>query len=131
MGTAAAIEYAVSHLRVRHILIVGHTDCGGILALDEAPDWVRAPHVARWIEHARPAKTKIDASGLPEEVRHLATVRENVLLQLENLRSYDPVREGERAGSLKLHAWVYRLENGTLERYEPESESWRPLLSGR
>jgi carbonic anhydrase len=131
MGTAAAIEYAVRQLRVQHIVVVGHTDCGGIRALDEVPDWDRMPHIARWIEHARPAKTKIDASGLPEEDRHLATVRENVLLQLENLRSYDAVREGERAEGLILHGWVYQLETGVLEAYEPDTDSWKPLMSDR
>jgi carbonic anhydrase len=131
MGTAAAIEYAVVQLRVPHIVIVGHTDCGGIRALEKAPDWDRMPHVARWIEHARPAKTKIDASGLLEEDRHLATVRENVLLQLENLRSYDAVREGEKAEALNLHGWVYRLETGVLETCEPETNRWKPLVSAR
>lgn len=131
MGTAAAIEYAVVQLRVPHIVIVGHTDCGGIRALEEAPDWDRMPHVARWIEHARPAKTKIDASGLPEEDQHLATVRENVLLQLENLRSYDPVRRGERTEGLVLHGWVYRLEDGVLEAFDPETNNWQPIVSAR
>jgi carbonic anhydrase len=54
-------------------------------------------------------------------------VRENVLLQLEHLRSYDPVREGERAGSLALHGWVYHLERGAFEAYDPESGRWMPL----
>ena len=131
MGTAAVIEYAIRQLRVQHIVIVGHTDCGGIRALDEVPDWDRMPHIARWIEHARPAKTKIDASGLPEEERHLATVRENVLLQLENLRSYDAVRDGERAEELTVHGWVYQLETGMLEAYEPDTDRWKPLLSAQ
>jgi carbonic anhydrase len=129
MAMGAVIEYAVLHLQVKHIVIVGHTDCGGIKALDKPPDWSRMPHIARWIEHARPAKTKVDASGLPEENRHLATVRENVLLQLENLRSYDPVRKHERADALTLHGWVYHLETGMLEAYDSRTGSWQPLAS--
>ena len=54
-------------------------------------------------------------------------MRENVLLQLEHLRSYDPVREGERAGSLALHGWVYHLETGTLEAYDPDTHTWVSL----
>ncbi len=131
IGTGAVIEYAVLHLHVQHIVIMGHTDCGGIRALDEMPDWNERPHIARWIEYARPAKTKIDASGLPEIDRHLATVRENVLLQLENLRSYDPVREGERSADIELHGWVYHLETGMVEVYEPEADRWRPLAPNR
>jgi carbonic anhydrase len=127
MGVGAIVEYAVLHLRVKHIVILGHTDCGGIKALDSLPDWNREPHIARWIEHARPAKTAVEASGLPAEERHEATVRENVLLQLEHLRSYDPVREGERAGELTLHGWVYHLETGSIEAHDPETGQWNPL----
>jgi carbonic anhydrase len=127
MGIGAVLEYAVLVLQVEHIIVCGHTDCGGIHALGEPADWSRKPHLARWIEHARPAKTKVEASGLPEEVRHLATVRENVLLQLEHLRSYDPVREGERSGRLALHGWVYHLETGTVEQYDSERDHFAPL----
>lgn len=127
MGVGAVIEYAVLTLQVRHIVICGHTDCGCIKALDEPPDWSRASHMARWIEHARPAKTKVEASGLPADEHHLATVRENVLLQLGNLRSYDPVREGEKAGALTLHGWVYHLETGIFEEYDTEAGTWVPL----
>lgn len=127
MGMGAVIEYAVRHLHVKHIVLLGHTDCGGIRVLDAPADWSREAHIARWVEYARPAKTRVEASGLPQEERHLAIVRENVLLQLEHLRSYDPVREGERAGILALHGWVYHLEQGTLEAYDPETRTWRPL----
>jgi carbonic anhydrase len=82
---------------------------------------------ADWIDHARPAQTKVQASGLPPEEQPLATVRENVLLQLEHLRSYDPIREAEREGRLVLHGWVYFLESGALERFEVETGNWREL----
>ena len=126
---AAVVEFAVSQLAVRHIVLCGHTDCGGIKALDQTVDWLGEPHIARWIEYARPAKTQIEASGLPHKDRHLATVRANVLLQLENLRSYDPVRTGERSGALTLHGWVYHLETGFIEAYDPETHSWSPVES--
>jgi carbonic anhydrase len=127
MGIGAVVEYAVLHLHVKHIVVLGHTDCGGIRALDQPSDWSREPHIARWIEHARAAKTKVEASGLPEDERHLATVRENVRLLMEHLRSYDPVREGERAGTLSLHGWVYHLETGTFDAYDPEMAIWVPI----
>ena len=120
----AIVEYAIRHLHVQQIILCGHTDCGGIKALDAQPNWDREPHITRWLEHARPAKTKVQASGLPEEERHLATVRENVLLQLEHLRSYDPVRDAERAGALTLVGWVYHLDTGMVEAYDPQAGSW-------
>ena len=130
-GIGAVVEFAVQQLGVRHIVLCGHTDCGGILALDQAADWSREPHIARWIEHARPARTQIEASGLSEEERHLATVRANVLVQLENLRSYDPVHTGEKDGTLSLHGWVYHLETGVIESFDSETSSWSPVEASR
>ena len=123
----AAIEFAVLQLGVRHVILCGHTDCGGIRALDQVADWLGKPAIARWIEYARPAKTQVEASGLPEEERHLAAVRANVLLQLENLRSYDPIRAGVRAGALTLHGWIYHLETGIIEAYDSETSAWSAL----
>jgi carbonic anhydrase len=125
----AVVEFAVLELAVRHIVLCGHTDCGGIRGLDQAVDWAGEPHIARWIEYARPAKTQVEAGGLPDKDRHLATVRANVLLQLENLRSYDPVRAGENAGTLSLHGWVYHLETGFIEAYDSHTRSWDPMES--
>lgn len=127
MGMGAVVEYAVLHLRVKHVVLCGHTDCGGIRALDTPPDWSRASHIARWIEYARRAKTKVDAEGLPPEECHLAMVRENVLLQLENLRTYDPVHEGEGRGSLTVHGWVYHVETCDFEAYDEATGTWSPL----
>jgi carbonic anhydrase len=127
MAIGAAVEYAVLHLHVPQIVICGHTDCGGIKALETPPDLSREPHLARWIEYARPAQTKVAASGIPPEERHLATVRESVLLQLSNLRTYDAVRDAERTGALQLQGWVYHLETGLVEAYDPESGTWMPV----
>ena len=127
-AVGAVVEYAVRHLHVQQIIVCGHTDCGGIKALDAQLSWDREPHIARWIEHARPAKTKVQASGLPAEECHLATVRENVLLQLEHLRSYDPVRDAERAGTLTLAGWVYHLDTGAVEAYDPQTGGWTSML---
>jgi carbonic anhydrase len=127
MGVGAVVEYAVLHLQVKHIVVIGHTDCGGIQALNEPPNLSREPHIARWIEYARPAQTKVEASGLPQEQWPLAIVRANVVLQLEHLRSYDPVRDGEGGGKLALHGWVYHLETGEFERYDEQLGNWIPV----
>lgn len=127
MGVGAVIEYAVLHLHVSQAVVCGHTDCGGIKALDEPPDWRREPHLARWIEYARPARTKVEASGVASEARHLVTVRENVLLQLANLRTYDAIRDAERDGALVLQGWVYHLDTGRVESYDPQTSTWAVL----
>ena len=126
-AVGAVIEYAILHLQVPHVVICGHTQCGGIKALERHIDMAREPHVARWVELARPARTQVEASGTPEEARYLETIKANVLLQRENLRTYDCVREAIRAGQLTLHGWLYDLHTGDLLAYDDESSQWGAL----
>jgi carbonic anhydrase len=124
VALGAAIEYAVLRLHVAHAIVCGHSQCGGIAALAAPLDLTRESHVARWIEWARPAHTQVEASGLPEEARHLETIKANVLLQRQNLGTYDCVREAVRAGQLTLHAWLYDLYSGDLSVYDDGAAGW-------
>lgn len=127
MAVGAVIEYAVLHLRVPHAVVCGHTQCGGIKALEGHIDMAREPHIARWVELARPAHTQVEASGVPEEARYLETIKANVLQQLDNLRTYDCIREAIEAGQLTLHGWLYDLHTGDLLAYDDESGEWTAL----
>jgi len=127
VSVGAAIEYAVLHLCVSHVVICGHSQCGGIKALESPVDLACEPHTARWIELARPAYARVEASSVPREARHLETIKANVLLQLGNLRTYNCVREATKAGRLALHAWVLDLHTGDLLGYDEEAKQWRIL----
>ena len=123
----AVIEHAVTHLPIRDIVICGHTECGGIKALDRYMDMSREPHLARWIEFARPALAQVQASGIAEEKHHLETIKANVLLQRKNLLTYDCVRDAVKVGKLNVHAWLYDVWTGDLLRYDDQSGQWRAL----
>jgi carbonic anhydrase len=127
-AVGAAIEHAIVHLHIAHAIICGHTLCGGIQALEGGVSLTHEPHLARWIEWARPARTWAEASGVPQEARYLETVKANVLVQCENLRSYPCVREAVKAGRLVLHAWLYDLHTGDLSAYDDEAGQWRALV---
>jgi len=121
----ATLEYAVRHLPLKHIVLCGHTDCGVIKALDAGPgalDSLSEPHLAYWIEYARPAQTRVDAYGADPESRHRAIVEQNVLLQMENLCTYDVVRRALAAGGLLLHAWVYDVFTGRMSYWDSDAE---------
>jgi len=124
----AAIEYAVIDLRVPHIVICGHTDCGGIKALDKSIDMARRPYLARWLEWARPARNQVVVAGITGSDRHQEMVRANILLQTENLRSYPCVRDAQNNGHLNLHAWMYDLKSGELSRYDASSSLWEVVI---
>lgn len=107
-------------LEVRHIVILGHTDCGGLLALDKQVDMIRQPALARWIDLARPAKRAVEArfSDLGGQERHQAIVELSALQQRSNLRTYPYIEERTNLGQLELHVWVYYLELQELKYFD-------------
>jgi carbonic anhydrase len=130
-ATGAAVEYAVMHLGVEHVVVCGHTECGGIAALAADPEPDRQPHITAWLEYARPARDKVLASDIPPEDHYFETIKTNVLMQLDNLRTYPCVADRERAGGLKIHAWLYDLGTGTIDAFRPETARWEPIAQHR
>jgi carbonic anhydrase len=121
-SVGAAIEYAVSHLKVPHIVVCGHYGCGGIQALAAGPEQLaHEPHIARWLQWASPILERPAAKLKDAQVRHEALVDENVLLQLRNLSSYKAVRDALKEGRIQLHGWVYNLQVGGLLIYDSDS----------
>jgi len=123
-ATGAAIEYAVMHLEVSHIVVCGHTECGGIKALEAPPSAKTEPHIASWLELARPARDRILNSDVPEEDRYLETIKTNVLMQSDNLRTYPCVADRERSGEISIHQWLYDLHTGSILAFDTSSAQW-------
>lgn len=123
IGIVSALEFAVLYLNVPRIIICGHTDCGGIKGLDSPIDMSQSPALARWLDLARPSQRDVDFSlrGLSPEDRHLAIVERNVVNQLNNIQSYPFIRQRLESNQLKLHGWVYRLEEQQISTYNPDS----------
>ena len=141
-GVAAAIQYAVEVLEVQNIIVCGHTQCGAIDAILH-PERVKHLHyVAQWIDGAeRIGKILEERYGhLEGEARMTAAVEENVLVQLENLRTFPFVAERLEQGRLAMNGWVFKIATGQVFDYEPEREEFlllaeagesRPSLSSR
>lgn len=119
-GEAATIEFAVAALGVKDVIICGHTHCGAMQGL-LSPDKVASlPAVAAWLTHAETTRRiMLDNYGhLEGEPLLNATIEENVLVQLENLRTLPAVRSRLVKGDLHLHAWVYEIETGDVFAYD-------------
>ena len=129
-ATGAAIEYAVIHLKVRHIVVCGHTECGGIKALESAPNEGDEPHIAACLDLARPSRQKILDHGVAEEDQYLETIKTNVLMQCENLRTYPCVAAGEGDGELSIHAWLYDLHTGRILAWDGNAAAWIAVAKG-
>jgi carbonic anhydrase len=129
-GEVATIEYAVRGLGVKDIIVCGHTRCGAMQAAMN-PDGLRdMPRVRQWLANADASNEIVvtQYAHLPEDARWQVMVQENVLVQLENLRTHPAVLVGLAHGDLRLHAWVYKLESGQVFSYDAESGQYVPLV---
>lgn len=117
-GVSAVIEYAVDALKVNHAVVCGHTDCGamkGLLAAEGALDSM--PTVKNWLRNADAAKrvTKILDGDTPT----LPTMTEqNVLMQLQHLRTHPSVAAAIARGELTVSGWVYDIGHGDVRIYD-------------
>lgn len=114
-GTSAAIEFAVRVLQVKHVVVMGHAQCGGVHALLEgAPPGAR-DFVAEWMTIAEPARRQAVDSGLAAAERQRFCEQCCVQLSLANLGSFPWVAERVGAGDLKLHGAYFGVATGKLE----------------
>lgn len=131
-GVLAAIQFAVEDLRVESIIVLGHSQCGGIKALmgGRARRGRPTDFVSRWMDIAEPARERV-MRQLPhasEEERHCACEQASILISLQNLRRMDSVRARLEDGSLTLHGWYFDLVVGSLRSYSPDADAFMPIL---
>lgn len=131
-GEGATIEYAVSALNVKDIIVCGHSHCGAMDALENREQLASSmPLMGEWLKHADATRRIIreNYSHLLPERKKIATIEENVLVQLDHLRTYPAVRARINRGDLHLHGWVYKIETGEVFAYDIESENFIPLVA--
>lgn len=128
-GEAGTIEFALAGLGVKHIVVCGHTLCGAMKGLLDPAILEKMPAVKAWLEHAEGTKRVME-----ENYKHLngndlltAAIEENVLTQLENLRTHPAVRSRIARGELSLYGWVYKMETGEVFQYDSEAGQFAPV----
>jgi carbonic anhydrase len=128
-GEAATIEFAVAALGVKDIIICGHSHCGAMKGLLQPELVARLPSVAAWLSHAETTRRIVrDNYGHLDGDRLVtATVEENVLVQLEHLRTLPAVASRLVRGDLHLHGWVYKIETGEVFAYDMAQGQFVPL----
>lgn len=132
-STAAAIEFAVEALKVTDIVVCGHSQCGAMSALMAPPSaQERMPHLREWLEVAAPVRAVIEQQYThldDPKRRETAAAEENVLFAVENLHSYPSVQERLADGSLRLHAWFFKIDTAELFAYDPEAKQFASLVA--
>jgi len=128
-GTSAAVEYAITALKVAHIIVLGHSSCGGVKACHDmctghAPELEESSSfVGRWMDILRPRFEKVkDISDAEERVALLE--REAVMVSIENLMTFPFVQGSVEKGELSLHGLWTDIAEGTLEQFNVVTQNF-------
>jgi len=129
-GVSAALEFGVCSLGVEHIIVLGHSQCGGIRALmEDTYGSGEGGFVSKWMNIAIPARDKVRGE-LPDksiELQSCACEQAAIMLSLENLLTFPWIAQRVNAGSLSLHGWYFDMSQGELLGYEAVGQTFIPL----
>lgn len=129
-GEQATIEFAVVGLGIRDVIVCGHSRCGAMKGLLEPDSVQQMPALGTWLSHAEATRRimREKYGHLSDNALLTATVQENVLVQLENLRTHPAVAAGLAKGELNLHGWVYKIETGEVFAYDVASGQFQLII---
>ena len=131
-GTSAAIEYAVTALHVPHLIVIGHSNCGGVqgchaMCTGDAPELEESSSfVGRWMDILRPGFDRIDQSK-PQSDQLQALEKEAVIVSLENLLTFPFIREARGNEELSLHGLWTDIGEGALHQFEADTRTFAPV----
>lgn len=130
-GVSSSIEYAVCFLEVSDIIVLGHSNCGGIGALmDSAKGEKVGEFIGKWVSIAASARDKV-LTEMPQEEKEKQTracEKEAILVSLKNLMTFPWVKERVAKGQLSVHGWYYNMGTGQLRYYNPLTGEFEILV---
>jgi carbonic anhydrase len=128
-GVSAAIEFAVLNLPLKHIIIMGHSGCGGVkAAIDQnAAVQTGAHFISRWMAMLDEPRKAVLAAHQDSAARHAALELECVKTSIKNLRTFPFVREVEESGKLELHGAHFDIKTGTLSVLDRSTDKFGAL----
>jgi|SRR5580765_8574604 len=131
-GVSAVIEYAVSALKVQHIAVCGHSDCGAMKAMLNPESLESMATVKRWMRNAeaalRVAESLSGKDEKPSEQLKRLT-EENVLLQVQHLRTHPSVAGAVAREELTLSGWVYDIATGQVRIADNGERNFLPVMA--
>ena len=131
-GTSAALEYAVTTLKVAHVIVLGHSNCGGVngcfdMCSGNAPELEeKTSFVGRWMDLLRPGFERVIDIKDPVEQRR-ALEKQAVLISLENLMTFPFVQKGVTGETLTLHGLWTDIGEGGLEQFDAETNEFSAI----
>ncbi len=129
-GVSSAIEYAVKYLNVKHVIILGHSHCGGIDSLMHcSPEHPGGEFIDHWmtiVQAARDAVQK-ELADKPEGAQLRACEQASLLISLKNLLTFPWVAQRVQDGRLTLHGWYFDMDTGELLSYDAKTGTFETL----
>lgn len=129
-GTSAALDFAVNHLNVETIIVMGHANCGGINALWQGEASSGSHLIQSWLSVAKKAKETVEKthgeSTLSEQL--CACEQTSIMVSLENLMSFPFIKQRVEAGQLRIHGWYFDVRTGQLLSYRPDADRFVSVL---
>ena len=132
-GMTASIEFAVAVLKVPHIVICGHTGCGAMEAARRPESIEKLGHVRNWLCFAQAAADIVEdacsheGANLDEAARDLMMVEQNVILQIQHLKTHPTVALRLARGNIQLHGWVYDIKTGDVRALNESANTFVPV----
>ncbi len=127
-GVSAVIEYAVSALKVRHIVVCGHSDCGAMKALLNPESTEQMPTVRSWLTNGHAALSVATSKASEDKYQQLRTLtEENVLLQMVHLQTHPSVAGALAREELTISGWLYDIGSGEVFIAESGSRDFVPV----
>lgn len=129
-GELAAVEFAVEYLGIRDIIVCGHTGCGAMKGLLDPSAVSELPAVRNWLHHADATRAIVQEhySQLRGEELLQIAAQENVLVQMEHLRTLPAMASRLHNKRVVIHGWMYKIETGEVFAYDGEERQFRPLV---
>jgi len=129
-GTASAIEYAVLVLNISNIIVCGHSHCGACQSLyKDIPNNEDFINIRKWLKLGEKAKKiSLEKTYSSKEELYKATEKNSIICQLENLLTYPYIEKRIYEHKIKIHAWYYNLEDGSIEYYDKDMSCFKDIF---
>jgi carbonic anhydrase len=132
-GVSAALEFGVAALKVKHIVVLGHAQCGGVKAFaEDAEPLTPGDFIGKWMRLMTPAAEKVGPRGAQPAADYLARLEQaNVANSLDNLMTFPRLRKLIERGSVILHGAYFGVASGDLSVLDKASGEFRPVKPAR
>ncbi len=127
-STSSSIEYAVNVLKVKNIVICGHSDCGGCKALF-LENFKELPYTKKWLKLLSPLKSKFKELNKKKDYpkNSKKVEQENIILQIENLLTYPFINEKYRKNNISIYGWYYDIGRGLIYNYDKNNSTFNKI----